>query len=490
MLRNRFLILLGASFLAASAAWADGSGYVNCSNHPDDTPVFGKARQTREVVATLPCGQRFTVLLYGFIFSRIQTADGKIGYVYSNLIDQTAGSAARPAPAPSSSTAGNIHGTTITPGQPNPNRVAQPAPVPAVLQPASTPAPAAVQPAPTRVPEATASVPETTAKAVQPNPSANSQPQPEVVPAAPAEVSTATSKTRKTRRVAATTQPMLPGAAVVEAQLTPTAAAQTPAPTAAAAQTEASATKIPEAAAAPAQARPSPAPQTEVAPAQPAPTETPASIPNTADTSTPSQPSAAANTEADAAPAQPAVPAPPSESLRSSWEKPNPGGRHWPLIELFGGYSFARLNNGAGSWSNLNGGMGSFGYNVRPWLQLVADSSYNLVTVSNTKTVLYGNHWGPRVFLHRRNRFGLTPFVEGLFGGSRADITVSGTGGYSTSENVFSMKVGGGIDIKPSRRFEIRLLDVDYYRTAFGQVHQSNYWASAGIVLRLFGGSE
>jgi len=35
------------------------------------------------------------------------------------------------------------------------------------------------------------------------------------------------------------------------------------------------------------------------------------------------------------------------------------------------------------------------------------------------------------------------------------------------------------------------LLDVDYYRTSFGtNVHQNNYWASAGIVLRLFGGSS
>jgi hypothetical protein len=76
-------------------------------------------------------------------------------------------------------------------------------------------------------------------------------------------------------------------------------------------------------------------------------------------------------------------------------------------------------------------------------------------------------------------------------GGSRADTTVSGTGGYTTSVNSISYKVGGGLDMKPSRHFEIRLLDVDYYRTSFGtNVHQNNYWASAGIVIRLFGGSE
>jgi hypothetical protein len=51
--------------------------------------------------------------------------------------------------------------------------------------------------------------------------------------------------------------------------------------------------------------------------------------------------------------------------------------------------------------------------------------------------------------------------------------------------------VGGGVDIKPSRRFEIRLLNVDYYRTSFGtNLHQNNYSAAAGIVLRLFVGAE
>jgi hypothetical protein len=194
--------------------------------------------------------------------------------------------------------------------------------------------------------------------------------------------------------------------------------------------------------------------------------------------------------------AEVAAPAVRPASARESWEKPNAGVRTrgfrtLPLIELFGGYGFARLDGGGGAWSNLNGAVGSFGWNIKPWLQIVADTSYDFVTVSGTKTVLYGNHYGPRLFSRRRNRWGITPFVEGLVGGSRADVTVSGTGGYKTSDSSISYKVGGGLDLKPSRRFEIRLIDVDYYRTSFGtNVHQNNYWASAGIVIRLFGGSE
>lgn len=159
-------------------------------------------------------------------------------------------------------------------------------------------------------------------------------------------------------------------------------------------------------------------------------------------------------------------------------------------MEVYGGYAFARLVNG-GTGTNLNGALGSFGYNIKPWLQLVADSSYSFVTTNGTKNVLYGNHFGPRFFRRGRNRWSATPFVEALVGGSRADTTVSGAGGYKTSQNCFSIKAGGGVDIHPSRRIDIRLFDVDYYRTSFGtNIHQNNYWVSTGIVLRLFGGGS
>jgi len=162
-----------------------------------------------------------------------------------------------------------------------------------------------------------------------------------------------------------------------------------------------------------------------------------------------------------------------------------------PLIELFGGYGYARLNNGAGYVTNSNGVLGSFGWNIKPWLQVIADSSYNRVTVSGTKNVLYGNHWGVRYFHRLRHSWGAAPFVEGLIGGSRADTTVSGAGGYSTSNIGMSYKVGGGVDIHPLRHFEIRVIDFDYYRTSFGtNLHQNNYFISTGIVMRLFGRSE
>jgi len=462
MLRNRLLITLGGCAVLASAAWADGVAYVDCTTHSEETQVFGKPRRSPDVVASLPCGERFTVIQNGFIFSRIQTKDGKIGYVYSNVISQDPGG-------------------KIGPRAPEqvPAVVAKaPAPAPAPVTPAVQPAPAAAQPAPAAA--------QTSTTPAQTTP-----------PAAPEPAKSAAVKAPVVTSVLPTPPTTLEQAAekALEAAQQSNAPASTPSeptPVSPAKETPAAAPAAP-APAAPAEVTPA-APAASTAPVASAPS---ASTPAASAASVPESSAAPAQPEAATPAAQPEAspepaPAPIRPTARESWEKPNPGGiRRTPLIELYGGYAFARMDNGGGSTSNLNGALGSIGWNAKPWLQLVADSSYNLVTVGGVKNVLYGNHWGARIFGRTRNRWGLTPFVEGLAGGSRADSKVSGAGGYSTSANCFSFKAGGGLDLRPSKHWELRLLNVDYYRTAFGTgLHQNNYTASVGIVLRLFGGAE
>jgi hypothetical protein len=405
-------------------------GYVDCSNHSDPTQVFGKPRRSPEVVASLPCGERFTILVYGFYFSRIQTKDGQVGYIYSSLIAVDRGAtASQQSPAlqtaaektkiPSTRTV-DAKPTLPTPAQP------QAAPAQAAPPPAITSSAAASPASASSVPEATAAVAQPAAPAAaQPAPA---QPQPASAQAAPVaspELATPAPVSNATEAPAPVVQPE-PAAAATAAQ--PDSAAPAPAPA-------------------------QPTAQPEPAPAPPAPIRP-------ADT-------------------------------HDTWEKPLPSVRVAPLIELYGGYAFARMDGGSGSSNNFNGALGSFGWNAKPWLQVVGDSSYSFVTVAGTKNVLYGNHYGPRFYYRTRNRWHLTPFAEGFVGGSRSDTTVSGSGGYSTSQNCISFKVGGGIDYRPSRHWEIRLLDFDYYRTSFGtNTHQNNYWASTGVVLRLFGGGN
>ena len=423
MLRNRFLIFLGGCFLAASAAWADDVGYVDCSSHSDGTQVFAKPRQTPDVLASMPCGERFTILVYGFVFSRIQTSDGKVGYVYSNVIvvDRNAAAVRQPAPARVVTASDKVAVPRAPVEKTSSPSPAQPQPAPAQMTqqqaaPAATSAP--TLPTPSSATTA-ASVPQTPATSAQPDPVSSVQPQ--TAPAQPAPV-------------------------------------------------------------------PEPAPSAPVTITPPAPAS-PAVPTSSEAASTAAQPDPPAAAQPQPESAQPVAPAVRPANANTTWQRPLPSVRPAPLFEVFGGYAFARLDGGGGAATNMNGGIGSFGWNFKPWLQIVGDSSYSFVTIGTTKNVLYGNHFGARYFHRSRNRWGATPFVEGLVGGSRADTTVTGTGGYTASSNCLSYKVGGGLDLRPSRRWEIRVFDFDYYRTSFGtNVHQNNYWVSAGIVLRLFGG--
>ncbi len=457
MLRNRLLIVLGACFLAASGAWADEIGFVDCSKGGDATQVFGKPRRSPDVVGSLPCGERFTILVYGFYFSRIQTKDGQIGYIYSSLISQDRGATSLQ-PAASSPQTGQQTPALQTAAEKTkiPRSTpfdAQPTAA-AAAQAQSTAPPASVQAA--QVPAAPVQSPAADVAA-----SGVSAPASSTIGANGAGTAAAVAQPASTAAVEpqpASAQPATAQPASAPAAVLTASPAVPPTPNADAPET------VPAA----------PQPGSDAASAQP---ESAAAAP-------PAQPTAA-----EPAAAKPVTPAVRPVEMKDSWEKPRPSVRSAPLLELYGGFAFSRMG-GTGYGSNSIGGMGSIGWNAKSWLQVTADTSYNFETIGTTKNVLYGNHYGPRFFYRMRNRWGITPFGEALVGGSDLKTTVSGSGGYTASTgSLLSYKVGGGVDIHPSKRWEIRLIDVDYYRTGFGtDAHQTNYWISTGIVLRLFGG--
>jgi hypothetical protein len=394
MFRNRFLILLGTCFLAATAAWADDVGYVDCSSHSEGAQVFGKPRKTPDVVAALPCGERFTVLVYGFVFSQIQTRDGKVGYIYSNIIavDRNATSVQQTGSLQVASARTTIPSAPAPVVKPNPPAPTQPQPVAALPQPQPQPQ---LQPAPTKVIEPAPpapSVPEAGA-AEQPAASRLVRPQPVSAPVAPVSASVPA--------------PNVPEPVSTVVQPTPPASEQpqpTPAQPTSTQQTAYRPTAV------------------LLTPVQPASAPAPASASSVAETAAPvSQPDPPAAAQPQPAAAEPPAPAIRPAVERSSWEQPRRAVRKPALFEFYGGYAFVRVpGSGGGTSTNLNGAMGSVGLNMTSWLQIVADSTYNYVTATGTKNVLYGNHFGARYFHRSRSRWAATPFFEALVGGSRA----------------------------------------------------------------------
>lgn len=154
-----------------------------------------------------------------------------------------------------------------------------------------------------------------------------------------------------------------------------------------------------------------------------------------------------------------------------------------PKAELFGGYSFARINPGEGvSGENFPGGWhASIAGNVNNWFGVAGDFSGHYKSISGVKVNTHTFMFGPR-FSYRKNEK-VTPFAHVQFGGARI-------GGAGISESAFAMSFGGGVDAKINDKVAFRVAQFDYILTRFdGPVtgttqNQHNLRFSTGIVFR------
>lgn len=150
-------------------------------------------------------------------------------------------------------------------------------------------------------------------------------------------------------------------------------------------------------------------------------------------------------------------------------------------VELGGGFAYTEFNAGSG-WPNVHGVYGSLGVNVTPWLQIYADGSAQYGSIFDGNTRIYGDHIGARYYYRPRYEM-FNPFAEALVGASRLDLNVTQIG-QKYSENGFSFKLGGGLDLNIRRHWSVRAFNADYYRTPFLQTHQNNMWISAGVIFK------
>jgi len=129
---------------------------------------------------------------------------------------------------------------------------------------------------------------------------------------------------------------------------------------------------------------------------------------------------------------------------------------------------------------NCAGGGGTIAYNVTHLVGIAADLGgckifSNAYGAGNkVDGSLFTYLFGPRLTF--RNSSKIQPFAELNFGGTRASLTckssasncVNATGGNSYSKNAFAMTVGGGFDVKLSKKFSLRLVQLEYLYTRFG----------------------
>jgi len=150
---------------------------------------------------------------------------------------------------------------------------------------------------------------------------------------------------------------------------------------------------------------------------------------------------------------------------------------------------------------NCAGGGGTIAYNVTSIVGIAADlggCKYFGNTVPAISSKLSGSDFtymfGPR--LTYRNSSKIEPFAELNFGGNRLRLSCNNNtpcNGNSYSKNAFALTVGGGFDVKVSKKFYIRLVQAEYLYTRFGNNcslefcsnnnNQNSFRLKSGIVI-------
>jgi opacity protein-like surface antigen len=188
-------------------------------------------------------------------------------------------------------------------------------------------------------------------------------------------------------------------------------------------------------------------------------------------------------------------------------------------FEIFGGYSYFNTdpNGDLISASSLEHRYGRHGFglsavgNVSRVLGLVADFSYNAKSVKLVETDLAKTHtstlnflFGPRLTLRTSKA---TLFAHTLVGGMRMKVpcdecsnvpVIVGDGSPTVGSREIArtniaLAIGGGLDVKVSRRFSIRAFQLDYlpsraeFRAAGVKDWTHNFRAETGIVFTLGG---
>ena len=159
--------------------------------------------------------------------------------------------------------------------------------------------------------------------------------------------------------------------------------------------------------------------------------------------------------------------------------------------EIAFGYSYVHSNappGGCGCFS-LNGGNATFAWPVKPGsFALVGDvtvADSGALSSSGANLILSTFTAGGR-YLPKLGHSPVQPFGEALAGFAHAGGSVVSGSNSGNASAAFAANIGGGLDLRASRRFSIRLAEADYLLTTFdngSNNHQNNLRMSAGLVI-------
>jgi len=154
-------------------------------------------------------------------------------------------------------------------------------------------------------------------------------------------------------------------------------------------------------------------------------------------------------------------------------------GQEVPRFDLFGGYSYLRLDTpsiGFADFSNLNGFNAGAAVNLTGGWAVVADASGHYGSRLDAYNFMAGPQYSWR---KERSRF----FAQVLFGKAQNTVHIA-----TQTQNGFesvgrAIAAGGGFDLDVTHRFTFRVVQADYLNTHTFNNSQNNIRVSTGLVV-------
>ena len=147
-------------------------------------------------------------------------------------------------------------------------------------------------------------------------------------------------------------------------------------------------------------------------------------------------------------------------------------------VDLFGGYSYQRLNSSSGGGTDLYGWAADMQTTLSRSFGLVMSASGAYGSQFGADLRLYSILIGPRLTLRTQRG---NVFVHALVGGAQLRASAAGVDAHSSG---VATAMGGGVDVRLTRHTSLRVVQTDYLLTQIAGNTQHNYRLSTGLVFR------
>jgi opacity protein-like surface antigen len=166
-------------------------------------------------------------------------------------------------------------------------------------------------------------------------------------------------------------------------------------------------------------------------------------------------------------------------------------------VEVFGGFSLSHFDDEEVILGrDLKGFNASITGNISRFVGLKFDFSGHYGKEINDTGIFFGikpkttlyNYLGGIQFKNNSKEKKVKPFAHFLIGGAtvhfktRSGETPALAINVNRNDSGFALAIGGGLDIRVSERFDIRLVQLDYNPTRFGGETQQNARLGIGIL--------